>query len=377
MAENDINAIKEEVRRLLGEERSVEALEHIARILDNRSEDPELWELRGVILTRLEKHLAAVRSYDRALDLDPREALLPYLWNNKGISLVRLGLYDDARLLFSQARKQKWRFLPQAHNNLGLTLMKLEQPAGALAEFEEGVKQMRCCLSEDPQRESILPDLLNNRGQAREKLGDLPEALGSYSEAVRLRDGHFPDALWSRGRVFERLGDREKALSDYKAAAAQSPKSPHYELDYVRMLHALGRPEAKRRLRTLLARDPVFAQAAYLLRTEPSNWWEWWFCGMRKHPLRFGWGAFLLILFSSSLVLPLLHFRVPLPINVGKPWHQYALTAVASLLFLLWPHIRRIGKEGIELGPPALPEEQQVPELRPEPYSPSDGGQSA
>jgi tetratricopeptide (TPR) repeat protein len=330
MAENGIEETRREALQLLEEGRGADALDRVWQPLRARSDDPRFWELRGVILSRLKLHCDAIESYNQALRLHPDEHLLPYVWNNKGISLFQLERYEEARDAFSQASKKSWPFEAEAHNNLGLALLNLNLPCDAVEEFKKAT-----------QRKSGFPEAFNNLGQAFAKLGEEPETLASYNQALKLRDC-FPEAHANRGRIFEKRKKLEKALSDYEAAAAQSPNCPRYELDCVRMLHALGRPEAKRRLRALLAREPVFAEAAYLLTTEPLTWWDWWFGSRRKHPWHFGLGVLLLILFVACLVLPLLHFCTPLPISVGAPWHQYVLTAVGSLLLLLSPVIRRL-----------------------------------
>jgi len=328
MDEKEITDTRTEAFRLLNLGQGADALDRVWQLLDRRNQDPRLWELRGTILTRLKMDLDAVRSYDRALDLNPPADLLPYVCNNKGISLFALGRYEEARVAFSQASERDWAFSAEAQNNLGLALMKLERPPDALGAFEEATRL-----------KPNFAEAFNNRGQALEKLGRLEGARDSYDEAMRLR-GHFSDALANRGRVFERLKEPEKALSDYEAAATQSPTESRYELDCIRMLFALKRPGAARRLEALLARDPAFADAARLLNTEPSTWWEWWFSAWNHgRPLL---GGFLLLLFGASLILPLLCLRCWRVVQAGAPWHQYVLTAAGSLLLLLLPGIRRI-----------------------------------
>jgi Flp pilus assembly protein TadD len=355
MDKKEITDTRTEAFRLLNLGQGADALDRVWQLLDRRNQDPRFWELRGTILTRLKMDLDAVRSYDRALDLNPPADLLPYVCNNKGISLFALGRYEEARVAFSQASERDWAFSAEAQNNLGLALMKLERPPDALRAFEEATRL-----------KPNFAEAFNNRGQALEKLGRLEGARDSYDEAMRLR-GHFSDALANRGRVFERLKEPEKALSDYEAAAAQSPTESRYELDCIRMLFALGRPGAARRLKALLARDPVFGRVAALFGTRPSTWWEWWFSTWNHgRPVL---GGFLLLLFGASLILPLLRLRWSLPVKAGAPWHQYLLTAAGSLFLLLSPSIRRvrIGREGFEadfgpsdptLSPPSLIQER-------------------
>jgi len=349
MNEKEIETTRTEALRLLNLGQKADALDRVWQALDRRDGDPRLWELRGTILTRVGMHLDAVRSYDRALELDPQKELLPYVWNNKGISLFALERYEEAEVAFSQACKRDWPYLPQAHNNLGLALMKLDCPADALKAFEEAT-----------QSKPDFHEAFNNRSQALECLGKLPEALASYNKSLEL-DDLFADAHANRGHVFEKLKQPEKALCDYEAAAAQSPGNTRYELDCARMLLKLNRPEAGRRLEDLLARDPVFERAAHLLGTRATTWWEWWFS--KHHRGRMVLGLLLLLLLAASLILPLLRLRYRVPVYMGAPWHQYVLTAVGSLLLLLSPVLRRIRIEraGFEVDLGSLPSEVSSP----------------
>ena len=133
---------REEALKLLHQGQKADALDRVWQVLDRRDTDIRLWELRGEILTNLKMHLDAVQSYDRALELNPPGNLLPYVWNNKGISLFALERYEEAKVAFYQASKRKWTYLPQAFNNLGLALMKLNRPSDALEDFEKDRKSV-------------------------------------------------------------------------------------------------------------------------------------------------------------------------------------------------------------------------------------------
>lgn len=54
--------------------------------------------------------------------------------------------------------------------------------------------------------------------------GALSEAIGDYTEALRLQPGYMP-ALAGRGQAWLLSGDQEKALADYNAAIQASPAS--------------------------------------------------------------------------------------------------------------------------------------------------------
>ena len=67
--------------------------------------------------------------------------------------------------------------------------------------------------------------ILNNRGNAYRKKGQLDRAIQDYGQAIRLKPD-FTAALYNRGFAYEQLGDKGKALRDYKKAYALGYRHP-------------------------------------------------------------------------------------------------------------------------------------------------------
>lgn len=59
-----------------------------------------VWNNKGVTLSRLGKYNEALEAYDQALRIDPD---YPNAWNNKGVVLSRLGKYSEALEAFDRA----------------------------------------------------------------------------------------------------------------------------------------------------------------------------------------------------------------------------------------------------------------------------------
>lgn len=59
-----------------------------------------VWNNKGVTLSRLGKYDEALEAYDQALRIDPD---YPNAWNNKGVVLSRLGKYPEALEAFDRA----------------------------------------------------------------------------------------------------------------------------------------------------------------------------------------------------------------------------------------------------------------------------------
>ncbi|GEM_PF-2274566 len=80
-------------------------------------------------------------------------------------------------------------------------------------------------------------------GLAEEQRGNLPTALQSYSQALRL-NSTFAAAYLGRGNIYQALGDKDAALADYELALVLEPNAvvPAYNLALVRL--ATGDSEA-------------------------------------------------------------------------------------------------------------------------------------
>jgi len=67
-----------------------------------KAQPAEAWTSRGVSLRRLGRHEQALESYNRAIALNPEDALI---WNNRGVALLGLGRSSEALEAFEQALK--------------------------------------------------------------------------------------------------------------------------------------------------------------------------------------------------------------------------------------------------------------------------------
>lgn len=103
-----------------------------------------------------------------------------------------------------------------AYHNRGTTLLRLGQPARALADFNAALR--------------LHPDYasaLNNRASVWMELGNLDAALADCSAALRANPA-FADAFNNRGNVHSRRGEPEQAVADYDCAIKLNPAAPLY-----------------------------------------------------------------------------------------------------------------------------------------------------
>lgn len=112
----------------------------------------------GLVLSRVQYHVDAVSSLERAVELAPNDAVL---WNDFGFELMYRKQWDRAEAAFRKAINQN-PSLARAHINLGLALSKQSRFDQALASFR-----------------AVLPE-----ADAYYNLGLMYRGQGRYAEAV-------------------------------------------------------------------------------------------------------------------------------------------------------------------------------------------------
>jgi protein O-GlcNAc transferase len=140
---------------------------------------------------------------------DGSEAEVLYLL---GLIAARTGRDDLARDYLNAAVRSK-PDLADAHNVLGIVLVKKRMPAEAVASFRQAVR--------------VRPDFAqahSNLGNALRELGDLDAAVASFQEAVRLRPD-LAEAANNLGSVLQQQGRLQEALVHLRRAMELKPDS--------------------------------------------------------------------------------------------------------------------------------------------------------
>lgn len=131
---------------------------------DNNSGFTNILNILGINLANMGRHEDAIKKYNKAIELNPRDL---EAYSNKGASLVNLGRYKEALKEFDKVQEldlgaeehtkintctsfnQHQAMLEElettlaidAHNKKGLTLLKLDRWEEALEEFNKVVEQ--------------------------------------------------------------------------------------------------------------------------------------------------------------------------------------------------------------------------------------------
>ena len=145
------------------------ALKLLNSILVIKPDDAEAWNNKGITLNKLGRFEEVLAAYDKAIDIKPdyTEA-----WYNKGITLYKLGRFEEALAAYDKAIDIKPDHAG-AWNNKGVALDKLGRPEEALAAYDKAI--------------DIKPDYAEawtNKGAAFSDLGRPEEALVAYDKAL-------------------------------------------------------------------------------------------------------------------------------------------------------------------------------------------------
>lgn len=141
----------------------------------------------------------AIKDYDEAIKLNPKE---PLLYVNRGVAYSYLGKHQEGTIDLNEAIKLNPKYL-LAYYNRGA----LFQESG---DFKQAIKDYGKVIELNPKH----AEAYYNRGMAYDSLGDYQEALKDYSRAIELDRKHI-DAYYKRGGIFFEKGDYQQAINDY------------------------------------------------------------------------------------------------------------------------------------------------------------------
>ena len=167
----------------------------------------EKWVNEGVKLAEQGKYSEALRCFDRALEINPKDA---FAWVGKGIVLNGLSRHEEALRCFERALAIDPKDAA-AWNNKGNALRKLGRYSEALRCFETA-------LEIDPK----YADAWYNKGNALDDLGRYVEAVECYDRALEI-DPKYAKAWVVKGGVLLKQLKLEEALRCFERALEIDP----------------------------------------------------------------------------------------------------------------------------------------------------------
>jgi tetratricopeptide (TPR) repeat protein len=227
---------------------SPEAERILPKVVTWLPEKQGAWYLLGAILNLAGRNDEAIAAYQRAIQLDPKDA---YSHNGLGNVYSDLGNYDEAIAAYQRAielGRLNDHELAVVHNGLGNVYR-------ALGNYDEAIAAYQRAIQLDPKYAS--PH--NGLGNVYSDLGNYDEAIAAYQRAIQL-DPKFAYPHNGLGNVYRALGNYDDAIAAYQRAIQLDPKFayPHNGLGNV--YYALGNyDEAIAAYQRAVQLDPKFA----------------------------------------------------------------------------------------------------------------------
>jgi serine/threonine-protein kinase len=199
-------------------------------------------------------YFISIRSYDAAVrDLRQAVALqpdFPEAHNRLGVALMRKGQFRDAIAEFQTAVSQREGKYPTAQYNLGFVLQQQRENEKAVeayraaidangGEYPDAFYQIGSVLLETPGRaaegaEAFRKAIEQNKGrdpEAHYRLGfalvqqeDFAGAEAAFREAINQRGGDFPYAHYNLGLLYQQTGRLDEAIKEFEAYLEQAPR---------------------------------------------------------------------------------------------------------------------------------------------------------
>ncbi len=181
------------------------------------------WARKGFCLVKLERFEEALKSFDKAIELNPNNL---HIWGLRGETLHDLGHLKEALASFDKVIELDsncalgWR-------SRGIVLFKIRRHEDALGAFDKAI-------------ELKINDVWFMRGSALFLLRRYEEALRDFKKVIELEPKKA--IAWSlQGLVLSKLKHYKKALASFEKAIELDDKSPHSFLHRSELLLILDR----------------------------------------------------------------------------------------------------------------------------------------
>lgn len=189
--------------------------ETLGRTLESIKPDPSSWTstdwlIRGHSYLKEENYVEAVAAYDRAIELDPDNAVSRH---NRGHALTELGRHHEGIADYDRAIELD----PDnavSHSNRSVVL-------NYLGRYEEALDAIDLALELEPDSKFVQ----NNRGLALTDLGRYDDALAAYDLAIEL-DPDSPVSHSNRSLPLNHLGRHNEAIKANDRALELDPDHP-------------------------------------------------------------------------------------------------------------------------------------------------------
>ena len=152
---------------------------------------------------KLKQHKEAIADYDKAIELNPKDARAYY---NRGNAKHQLKQHKEAIADYDKAIELNPKDA-KAYYNRGNAKNELKQHKEAIADYNKAIEL-------NPKDANAY----NNRGVAKSNLKQHKEAIADYDKAIELKPED-AQAYYNRGLAYRELGKKEEADADSRTWA--------------------------------------------------------------------------------------------------------------------------------------------------------------
>ncbi|TRZ90245.1 MAG: tetratricopeptide repeat protein [Methanosarcinales archaeon] len=183
------------------------------------------WYNKGITLGKLGKYDEAIKCYDKAIEIDPEDL---DTWNNKGVALFNLGKYDEAIECYDKSIEiNPEHVLAWILKGLVLEYYK---------KYDEAIECYDKAIEINPE----FADAWNNKGSALDNLGKYDEAIKCYDKAIEINP-EFSEAWYNKGNALKTLGKYDEAIECYDEAIEINPEDAGTWNNKGRALYLIGK----------------------------------------------------------------------------------------------------------------------------------------
>ncbi|AKU89684.1 TPR repeat protein [Vulgatibacter incomptus] len=186
----------------------------VRALIEKKGDQSRSWYLQGLVQAKAGNEAEAVRSFERAVELEPDgiEALLALARAER-----EAGKLDQAKAALARAEEKA----PQSH--------RIKTALGELRLAQGDAKSAVQAFDEALRLDASDVEALEGKGRVLEKLGDLEGALAAYQTATSIDDSSIAGHLGA-GSLLARKGDANGAVEALEKAKALDPKSPRIRI---------------------------------------------------------------------------------------------------------------------------------------------------
>ena len=191
--------ISEPVKSVL--DRYKEAIKDFDQVIEINPQHAEAYNRRGFARQALGEHKEAIQDHSQAIKINPKYALA---YSNRGSAKHELGEYEEAIQDFDRAIALDSQDVA-THD--GLRREKLASNEKITIQYYYQAIRIK----------SQLVEAYNNRGDTKNKLGDVEGAQQDYDQAIKIKSQLVEDYNL-RGAARREIGDEEGAQQDFAMA---------------------------------------------------------------------------------------------------------------------------------------------------------------